>query len=324
MGEPPVRFISSAATAYLVAAAVWPLLKCRGSRNLMGCVVAIIGIAVCPAVISPEQITARAISCLVCIDPLFRLLDYARQVRLGLVSSVTWRTYLTFLIPIPFLLTVFGEKQRAKQSIHFKLKDAVRLLINLLAMGMVVLVCLLSHRVAALRASFLVDHVVKMVLFTLFAEAASQVQILVERLCGFNAAPLVDHAYLARTPAEFWFRYNQRVRQWLHANVFVPCGGRRSPAKGILAVFLVSAIFHEYFFALATSRLDGYQFAFFTLQAPAVLLSPKLNRLASQSTGGQLIAHGLTWLWFAVTSPLFFHGLNRVFPFIYASQPWLP
>jgi hypothetical protein len=237
---------------------------------------------------------------------------------------VTWRGYWTFLIPFPFLLTVFGEKQQAKQTIRFEWICVARLMVFLSILAMALFLCVQSHQVAALRASFLLDHLTKMLLFIVFVEAASQVQSALERLIGFSAAPTFHQTWLARTPAEFWFRFNQRVRQWLYVNVFVPCGGRRYPRAGIMAVFLVSAIFHEFFFALATSRLDGYQFAFFMLQAPAVILSPRLGRLAARSLGARFAARGLTLLWFAAISPLFFHGIDRVFPFFYASQPWLP
>jgi Acyl-CoA cholesterol acyltransferase len=324
MGYTLVRFTWSIATAYIIAVAVWPLLKCRAKRNLVGAGLAIIGISSCPALIPPENIMVRAFSCLLCIDPLFRVLDYARQLRKGTIIPVTWQAYWTFLIPFPFLLTVFGEKQQAKHTLHFEWRYVARLMVGLSAFAIAVFLCVQSHQVAALRESFLLDHLTKLLLFTIAVEMVSQAQIAFERLSGFYAVPIINHAYLARTPAEFWFRYNQRVRQWLYVNVFVPCGGRRLPLAGIIAVFLVSAIFHEFFFALATSRLDGYQFAFFMLQAPAVILSPRLERLAERGIGGRLAAHGLTWLWFAGTSPLFFHGLDSVFPFFYASQSWLP
>jgi hypothetical protein len=324
MGYILVRFTWSIATAYIVAIAVWPLLKGRTHCSLVGTVLSIIGISLCPALIPPENVMARAISCLLCIDPLFRVLDYARQLRKGTVKPVTWRAYWKFLIPFPFLLTVFREKQQAKPTIHFERMDVARLVVSLSAAAMALFLCMQSRQVAALRESFLLDHLTKLLLFTIGVESASQAQVACERLSGFDTAPIINHAYLARTPAEFWFRFNQRVRQWLSANVFVPCGGRRWPRVGIFIVFLVSAIFHEFFFALATSRLDGYQFAFFILQAPAVILSPRLERLAAQSRGGRFAAHGLTLLWLAGMSPLFFHGLDRVFPFFYASQPWLP
>jgi hypothetical protein len=90
-------------------------------------------------------------------------------------------------------------------------------------------------------------------------------------------------------------------------------------------VFLVSGLFHELAFAMATSRLTGYQFAFFTIQGPAALASGRLERLARR--GGilaKVAAHGATILFVAVTSVLFFDGVGRIFPFIYASQSPLP
>lgn len=50
-----------------------------------------------------------------------------------------------------------------------------------------------------------------------------------------------------------------------------------------------------------------------------------LERLATRAGFiGKAIAHSVTILWMYVTSVSFFHGVNRVFPFYYASEPWLP
>src|SRR4051812_40984608 len=111
-----VQFVGSIAAAYVICVAVWPLLKSRGRRNLSGAGLAIAAIAVCPAIVPSEHIMARAFACLVCIDPLFRVVDYARQVRQDRVDPITCHGYWTFLIPFPFLLTVYGEKQRIIQA----------------------------------------------------------------------------------------------------------------------------------------------------------------------------------------------------------------
>jgi hypothetical protein len=61
------------------------------------------------------------------------------------------------------------------------------------------------------------------------------------------------------------------------------------------------------------------------LQIPAVLVSPGLKRFADRyGTTGRWLARSLTIVWFYFTSMLFFRGVARVFPFSYASQPWLP
>ena len=92
-----------------------------------------------------------------------------------------------------------------------------------------------------------------------------------------------------------------------------------------MLVFLLSGLFHEVMFDIATSHVDGYQLAFFSLQVPAVLASGRLERLARR--GGLVakgVAHGLTILWMAATSVFFFRGVHRIFPFVYVSEPWLP
>jgi hypothetical protein len=107
--------------------------------------------------------------------------------------------------------------------------------------------------------------------------------------------------------------------------VFLPSGGMKSPVWGIVLAFFVSAVFHELMFGIATSRFDGYQFAFFMIQAPGVLMSQQIERLRFKyGPVISLVNRLLTILWFGVTSILFFHGVDRVFHRVYASTPWLP
>ena len=101
----------------------------------------------------------------------------------------------------------------------------------------------------------------------------------------------------------------------------------RSPARGVFLVFLVSAALHEVMFGVATSRFDGYQFAFFFVQIPAVLASrPLISAAGRWGAAGAAAAHGATIAWFYATSMLFLHGGNRALPWFgyYASEPWLP
>jgi hypothetical protein len=176
-----------------------------------------------------------------------------------------------------------------------------------------------------LRSCFLIDHAVMVLLFIVAVEALAQALWGLERLAGFNTTPLIRFAFLSRTPAEFWQRYNTRVHAWLYYNVFVPCGGLKAPVRGICLTLLVSGLLHELMFDIATSRPDGYQLMFFLLQVPGILASPGLERLARHAgLAGKALAHGLTILWMAATSVFFFHGVNRIFPFVYASEPLLP
>jgi D-alanyl-lipoteichoic acid acyltransferase DltB (MBOAT superfamily) len=156
-------------------------------------------------------------------------------------------------------------------------------------------------------------------------ESISRVLYGFERLVGFATTPIIQNAYLSRTVSEFWRRYNYRLHDWLYRNVFQATGGRRTPVRSVLLVFAFSGVFHEAAFALATSRLTGYQFAFFAIQGPAVLASRRLERLARRGgVAGRVTAHGVTILFLFVTSVLFFHGVSQVFPSVLVNGSPLP
>jgi hypothetical protein len=156
-------------------------------------------------------------------------------------------------------------------------------------------------------------------------ESISRVLYGFERLAGFDTSPIIRNAYLSRTVSEFWQRYNYRLHDWLYRNVFQAAGGRRAPARSVLLVFVFSGVFHEAAFALATSRLTGYQFAFFAIQGPAVLASRHLERLSrGGAIAGRIMAHGVTILFLSVTSVLFFHGVSEVFPSVLVNGSPLP
>ena len=120
-------------------------------------------------------------------------------------------------------------------------------------------------------------------------------------------------------------RYNTRMHDWYTRNIFRPLASRQSPAQATLAVFLVSGLLHELMFAIATSAFTGYQLAFFLLQAPAVIASPPLHRLAEQrGITGKIITHAITILFLSLTSVLFFHGVSKVFPSVLINGSPLP
>jgi hypothetical protein len=183
------------------------------------------------------------------------------------------------------------------------------------------------QHVGPLQENFLLDHTVKFPMFIAAVEGLSQALCAIERLAGWNTTPIVNWSFLSRTPGEFWVRYNQRVHEWFYRNVFVPGGGIRHPVRGVVLVFLASAVLHEVGIGIATSRFDGYQFVFFAVQIPAVLASHQLVKLFERwGLSGAMLTHCVTVTWFFVTSILFFHGGNRALPWFgfYASEPWLP
>src|SRR4029453_16473246 len=96
-----------------------------------------------------------------------------------------------------------------------------------------------------------------------------------------------------------------------------PARGRRHPMRPALLAFLVSAAVHEYVFAPAVGRVQGYQAAFFLLQGIAVAATLRIK-----PRGWRAIPWTLATLAFNLaTAGLFFPSLKHALP-IY--QPPVP
>jgi hypothetical protein len=282
-------------------------------------------VLLCPLWIPSDRVMLRAFATVLATELMFKIIDYWRQSRSPGGQTLRFRDFLTFLVPFPALLVVFSEKQRRLAETPPRWREFLRVGGGVAVFATCFVILDAVAGIAAIRSCFALDHAVKLAIFVPAIESLSQALYGLERLAGFDTPPIIRFACLSRTVAEFWCRYNTRVHAWLQENVFRPSGGRGARVRGVLLVFLVSGLLHELIFGIATSRFDGYQFTFFMLQSPAVLLSPKLERLARRwRIIGPIVAHSLTVVWFAVTSVFVFQAVNRVFPFYYASQPWLP
>jgi hypothetical protein len=307
-------------------AVVAPLLRYR-LRDRVGafvgwCLVPII--AACPLLIPSAHVGLRAASAFASAEIIFKMVDYFRQWN-GVERSIVLREYYRFLIPFPVLSAVYPDHKRRLRRPESPWPQVLRVIGGIFGCIIAVVAVRALSGIAPVRSSFALDHALMLLTFVLAIESLSRALCGLERLAGFDTTPMIRNAYLSRTVSEFWRRYNDRIHDWLYRNVFRPTGGRRAPVRSILLVFLVSGLFHEVAFALATSRLTGYQFAFFTIQGPAALASGRLERLARRGgIAGKLTAHGATILFVAVTSVLFFDGVRKIFPFIYASPSPLP
>jgi hypothetical protein len=305
-----------------VAAQVRHRRRGRSSGVLSWCFVPIV--LVCPLLVPSANVGLRAASAFVSGDIAFRMVDLFRQWEI-LTQRGAMREYFRFLVPFPVLSVVYPDhklrlrqRQRPWPAILRILGGAAGFLLALLAVRSL-------SDVAMLRSNFALNHVAVLPIFLLGVESLSYAMCGLERLAGFDTTPIIRSAYLSRTPAEFWRRYNFRIHDWLYRNVYQATGGRRHPVRSILYVFLVSGLFHEVMFTVATSRLTGYQLVFFTLQGPAALASGHLARLARRGgTVGNCAARGATILFMALTSVFFFDGVRRVFPFVYAAPSPLP
>ena len=303
--------------AYSVAIAMFPMLRSVSRGRRMIGVIFCLTIMLCPLIVQADKVVPRALLCVVYADLGFKLVDYARQFgHFDKSNPGGFREYCRFLIPFPLFLVVFQQWQRMRRRTADRSGQILRIVLGVLLFSLCRALLKIVCQVTSLRDNFVLEHVAHLMIFVVAIESLSQVGCGIERSCGFDTSPIIRYEFLSRTIGEFWQRYNTRVHNWLMANIFVISSKKRSPALCIWVTFVISGIQHELGFGIATSRFDGYQFAFSALQAPGVLISHALDRqLARFGNTGKAASHVFTILWFAVTSPLFFHGVNRAFPF---------
>ncbi|WP_165250617.1 MBOAT family O-acyltransferase [Paludisphaera soli] len=307
------RFLLAVAVAFACAAAA-PLLNGRSRVRLAGrrarwCAPAILA---APLLIPPDRVGLRAAAAVLAADLALKVLDFfPRGTGRG---PAGYREYVRLLVPFPIFAVVYPAHKRRLPRPDAPGPHVARVLAG--TAGFVAALSVL-HALSSMEwlpADFAAAHAARLVLFVVAIESLSQALFGLERLAGYDTTPIVRDAYRSRTVAEFWRRWNPRVHEWLLRHVFRPAGGRRAPIRSTFAVFLVSGLFHEVMFGMATSRFDGLQLAFFLAQIPAVLASGLLERLARQNLVGRAAAHALTLLFLASTAILFFRSLARVFP----------
>jgi alginate O-acetyltransferase complex protein AlgI len=68
------------------------------------------------------------------------------------------------------------------------------------------------------------------------------------RWLGFELTENFAHPYLARSPADFWRRWNISLSSWFRDYVYIPLGGSRQGtwfwARNVLVTFLLSGLWH--------------------------------------------------------------------------------
>ncbi len=135
-------------------------------------------------------------------------------------------------------------------------------------------------------------------------------------LAGFRATDGFRYPILATSVLDFWSRYNVWIHRWLERHIFEPIGRRRRrPVLGILAVFALSGLFHEYLFLPAVPAVLGLQLAFFSLHGVGAVAGAGLGRRIRARTGRRIpraLAVAATIAFVLATAPLFIRCIDRV------------
>jgi MBOAT, membrane-bound O-acyltransferase family len=289
----------------LVAIAGFPVVGQRGARGRLWLGLLCATMAFSPLSIPFDYRLLRFLAAANLVTLGFKLYDL-RLDTLG-ERGIRYREYLRFL-GNPFV----GVRRRlASEQRPARAADVL---------GLVVGLCGLAAGVAAGRqvfvadwskAPFLLEHTAKLIALYIPLLSGLSAGAACWRLLGGSARDYMDKPYLARTPADFWRRYNRNAQQFFLEDVFNTLDNRLDRPARIMIVFFLSAMLHEYVFGIATGRVQGYQTAFFLLQGIAVA-----GTMRVRPRGWRAITWAMgTALFVLLSSTLFFASMQGVVPF---------
>ncbi|MCK6439844.1 MAG: hypothetical protein L6Q71_06545 [Planctomycetes bacterium] len=130
------------------------------------------------------------------------------------------------------------------------------------------------------------------------------------RFTGIRAREMHYNFFLARTPADFWRRWNRPAGQILYEDILKRFRGSRSIALATLFTFAINGLLHEWIALVTNGVFNGFQMIFFMLQGLAVLATRGFK-----PTGWAVVPWILGTLIFnAFTTMLAFTAFPRVSP----------
>jgi hypothetical protein len=301
-------------TAFAAAAASFPALGLGRWKRVAVLLVLSIPIFFSPLLIPADAPFLRFLASVTSVMLLVKLYDLnisaCRDVRPDL------RTFLLFL---PSAFSVVLRKLDSEQRLSRR-KNLVHIAQGTIGIliGSAVLIGL--FRLDWSGQPFALEHCAKVIALYMALIPTTVAAAAVWRLFAGRARDFMDRPYLARTPADFWRRYNRPAQQFFYEDIFKPVGGLRSPLRATLITFAVSAIIHEYVFGITIGRVQGYQTLFFMIQgcatAATMQIRPKSTKPIPWIAG--------TLLFNLTTSVLFFASMNGVVRFYSRGLPtWL-
>jgi hypothetical protein len=306
-----LRFALAVAASGTVAVAYYPLLWAPARVRVLALVVAAAVMAPVPLMVPPEARVLRTLVAIASLTLWVKLYDVHFGAARG--RRPTFASYLAFL---PNTLSLVHRRLDDERQPTAR-GNWRRLAVAGTVSALTTVLFLATFTVRWERYGFAAEHVVKVVGFFLMIVPLSAIQAAAWRLGGGRGRDFMDNPFAARTPADFWRRYNRPVHQFLEEDLFVPAGGRRHRVRATIAVFLFSAAIHEYVFAMGVGRVQGYQAAFFLAQGLAVAATLRVK------PRGLWVVPWVagTFAFNVATGVLFFGSVNGLLPFY---RNWVP
>lgn len=300
--------------AYALACGFYPALSLPARLRQAILWILVFAIAATPFIIPPNVIEARIGVSICNVALILKLVDlHGDANRRALPSWQEFRAYMR-----NFLLLVRRREGLEQQpSARENLRNLfLNFALSLLAAAVLAMLFLIDWS----GLPFLLEHAAKMTVLFLLWFRTMDICTALTRLSGQYAITPCEQPTAARSPADFWRRYNRVIGLALYENVFKPVGGRRHPVRATLVVFAVSGLIHEYIFLHVVGRAQGYQMLFFMLQGLGVACTLRLG-----PTGVAAIAWGAaTYAFNIITSVIFVASVQALVPFYQNSFPaWL-
>ena len=115
------------------------------------------------------------------------------------------------------------------------------------------------------------------------------------KLFGLELMPNFSTPFLARTPSEFWSRWNITLSRWFGDYVYIPLGGSRGSLwqtiRNLLITMALSGLWHG----------AGWTFLVWGVMHGVYLAAYHALRHAAPKTAASLATGGMQWLGWAIT-----------------------
>lgn len=297
------------AVAVAAALAYYPARRLGGASRTLAWLASSAVVALSPCLIPLTSKPLRFVGSLIAITLLVKLYDVYMESRLALHMSL--QSYLAYL-PNGFWLVLRKEPSRM-----LLIRDLMRLAWAAPASLLSVLIGVGLWRKDWSAVPFAFEHALKAASVVLAVVLIGTALAAAYRLLGGRALDPMTNPIAARTPADFWRRWNRPAQQFLTTYIFMPSGGLRRPVRATLVTFGMSGLIHEYVLGIAAGGIQGCQILFFTLQGCAVVATGHTRpsgRIMSLWIAGTLIFN-------LSTSVLFFRSVDAILPFYWPRSP---
>jgi hypothetical protein len=302
------RMGAAAAVAFGAGVAFFPMLRLERSAR-RGALLACVGMAsLAPALVPLAATGLRFLAAVLAVTIVWKLYDLHRSPACGL--RIGFAAYVAYL-PNWFCFVCRRPPVSPPAA-----RDVRRVLVSAPLLAGAIALAFLLFRANWSGVPFFVEHCVKVSVVFFAAVQIARVSASLYRLTGGPADDATANPMAARTPADFWRRWNRPYWRFTREHVFEPLGGVRRPALATLAAFAVSGLFHEYVFGVAAGRVQGWQMAFFMLHACATLAT---MRVKPRGAAVPLWVAG-TLAFNLASAVLFFQSVDAVVPFYWRGR----